>query len=80
MTTPIKKGVVKLRPLLSSPFGFVNMNREHEHERERECRCRLPYYSDIPVHVRVHVHEGKISGRGLRYQGVVRVWSQDGGS
>ena len=36
--------------------------------------------SDIPVHVRVHVHEGKISGRGLRYQGVVRVWSQDGGS
>ena len=36
--------------------------------------------SDIPVHVRVHVHEGKISGLGLRYQGVVRVWSQDGGS
>ena len=36
--------------------------------------------SDIPVHVRVHVHEGRISGRGLRYQGVVRVWSQDGGS
>ena len=36
--------------------------------------------SDIPVHVRVHVHEGKISGRGLRCQGVVRVWSQDGGS
>ena len=36
--------------------------------------------SDIPVHVRVHVHEGKISGRGLRYQGVVRMWSQDGGS
>ena len=36
--------------------------------------------SDIPVHVRVHVHEGKISGRGLIYQGVVRVWSQDGGS
>ena len=36
--------------------------------------------SDIPVHVRVHVHEGKISGCGLRYQGVVRVWSQDGGS
>ena len=36
--------------------------------------------SDIPVHVPVHVHEGKISGRGLRYQGVVRVWSQDGGS
>ena len=36
--------------------------------------------SDIPVHVRVHVHKGKISGRGLRYQGVVGVWSQDGGS
>ena len=27
--------------------------------------------SDIPVHVRVHVHEGKISGRGLRY----KAWS-----
>ena len=36
--------------------------------------------SDIPVHVRVHVHKGKISGRALRYQGVVWVWSQDGGS
>ena len=36
--------------------------------------------SDIPVHVRVHFHEGKISGHGLRYQGMVRVWSQDGGS
>ena len=48
------------------------------------CSARHPLNteaeSDIPVHVRVHVHEGKISGRGLRYQGVVRVWSQNGGS
>ena len=42
--------------------------------------CSTEAESDIPVHVRVHVHEGKISGRGLRYQGVVGVWSQDGGS
>ena len=27
--------------------------------------------SDIPVHVRVHVHEGKISGRGLS----TKAWS-----
>ena len=61
--------------------AFVQLRRVGEH---RSCGgvkgiIKVKYgteaESDIPVHVRVHVHEGKISGRGLRYQGVVRVWS-----
>ena len=71
------------------PRPFAGGGRVWGHSRlfwDIALECKRPNQiateaeSDIPIHVRVHVHEGRISRRGLRYQGVVRVWLQDGGN